>query len=406
MPHMKYTAVDPKGKISRGWMDVSTVDALELRLAHLNLLLVQVHDGESRRDVVRRLLLERNAVSRKTLILFCIHMGQLIHAGVAIPVALEEVRASIPQPGFNTVLASMVEDIQSGKHFSTAVQSHPHCFPPLFGSLIQVGERTGRLEEIFADLADSLKWEEELLSQTRKALRYPLFVGAVVVALFFFLMIYLAPRLLSFLPQMGATLPFHTRLLIGLSQFVIQWWPVLLLVPVLAYGGVRLASHFSPHFRRQWDRWLLRIWFFGPLMRKIHLVRFAHVLALMYRSGVSILDAMASTAALSGNKAMQQAIEQAHQMVLEGAAVSDSFQRTRLFPAPLPRLLQVGEAAGQLDEALRNAGYFLDQEVRESIGQIQSLLEPILTLFVGSLLAWVILSVLGPIYDVITHVRF
>lgn len=406
MPLLKYRAVDPKGKISQGWLEANTVDELELRLTHLNLLLVRVYEGESNTGVVRRLLFERDAVSRKTLILFCIHMGQLIHAGVAIPVALEEIRASIPQPRLNTVLASMVEDIHSGKSFSAAVQIYPHIFPPLFGTLIQVGERTGKLEEIFRNLAETLKWEEELLSQARKALRYPLFVGVVVLALFFFLMVYLAPRLLSFLPQMGATLPFHTQLLIGLSQFVIHWWPLLVLVPLLVYGGVRVVAHFNPWFRLARDRWQLRIWFFGPLMRKIYLVRFAHVMALMYRSGVSILDAMGSAAGLSGNKAMQRAIEEAQQMVLEGSAVSDSFQRTNLFPPPLPRLLQVGEAAGQLDEALRNVAYFLDQEVRDSIGQIQSLLEPVLTLFVGSLLAWVILSVLGPIYDVITHVQF
>ncbi|MEO5348982.1 MAG: type II secretion system F family protein [Magnetococcus sp. YQC-3] len=406
MPFLKYKAVDPQGKMHRGWLEAGNADDLELRLSHLNLLLVRLYDDAGSAGEVKRFLFSRDAVSRKTLILFCIHMGQMIHAGVAIPEALTEMRTGIPDPRLGPVLAAMVEDIHSGSRFSAAVQAHPHVFPPLFASLIQVGERTGKLEEIFANLAETLKWEEELLSQTRKALRYPLFVGVMVLALFFFLMIYLAPRLLSFLPQMGAVLPLHTKILIGLSQFVIHWWPVLIIVPLLAYGGSRLACHLSPRLRLLRDRWLLRVWFFGPLLRKVHLVRFANTLALMYRSGVSILDAMGSTAGLSGNRAMQQAIEQAQQRISEGGAVSASFQQEDLFPPPLPRLLQVGEEAGQLDVALLNAGYFLNQEVQEEIGKIQSLLEPVLTLFVGSLLAWVILSVLGPIYDVITHVQF
>ncbi|MEO5362194.1 MAG: type II secretion system F family protein [Magnetococcus sp. DMHC-8] len=406
MPLLKYKAVDSKGTLHRGWLEARNADDLELRLARLNLLLVQVCDTDNRMSALWRTLFQRDIASRKTLILFCIHMQQLIHAGVSIPVALEEARLGIPHPQMGTVLAALSEDIQAGKRFSAAIQLHPRFFPPLFVSLIQVGERTGRLEEVFANLADMLKWEESLLAQTRKALRYPLFVGVVVLALFFFLMIYLAPRLLGFLPQMGAVMPLHTQLLIGLSQWVTRWWPLLLLLPVAAYGGSRLACHLSPRFHLQQDRWQLRLWFFGPLLRKVHLVRLANTLALMYRSGIAILDALADTAGLSGNKALQHAIEQTRQLVSEGQAVSAAVERTGLFPTPLPRLLQVGEEAGQLDVALLNVSYFLNQEIQDSIGQIQSLLEPVLTLLVGSLLAWVILSVLGPVYDVITHVQF
>ncbi len=405
MPLLKYKAVDPRGAMHRGWLEAGNADDLERRLAHLDLLLVRVYD-ENRAGTMWQTLFNRGSVPRKTLILFCIHMQQLIHAGVTIPVALEEMRASIPHPHLNAVLVSLGEDIRSGQAFSAAIRLHPQIFPPLFASLIQVGEGTGQLETIFANLAETLKWEEELLAQTRKALRYPLFVGVVVLALFFFLMTYLAPRLLTFLPQMGAVLPLHTRLLIDLSQFVIHWWPLLMLVPLVAYGGVRLACRLSPRFHWQWDRWRLRLWFFGPLLHQVHLVRLANTLAMMYRAGIPILDAMTSVAPLSGNRFLQHTIEQAHRMVSEGASVSSSFQQSALFPTPLPRLLQVGEAAGQLDVALLNVAYFLNQAIQERIGQIQSLLEPILTLFVGSLLAWVILSVLGPIYDVITHVQF
>ncbi|MBF0461521.1 MAG: type II secretion system F family protein [Magnetococcales bacterium] len=402
----QYKAVDPRGRMHRGQLEARNVDELELRLAHLDLLLVRLYDEDGTVGRLRRALWQRETVSRKTLILFCIHLGQLLHAGVAIPVALEEMRSSIPQPRLGTALAAMVEDIHSGKCFSDAVQGQPHLFPPLFASLIQVGERTGKLEEIVADLAETLKWEEALLAQTRKALRYPLLVGVMVLALFFFLMTYLAPRLVSFLPQMGVALPWHTQALLALSGLVIHGWPLLVLTPLLAYGGVRLACRCSPRFQVQWDRWRWRIWYFGPLVRQVHLVRLVNALALMYRSGVSILDALASLAPLSGNQAMQQSIEQAQRLIAEGNAVSASFQQTGLLSTPLPRLLQSGEEAGQLDVALLNVGYFLNQAVQERIGQLQSLLEPVLTLVVGSLLIWVILSVLGPIYDVVTHVQF
>ncbi|MEO5340290.1 MAG: type II secretion system F family protein [Magnetococcus sp. MYC-9] len=406
MPILKYKAVDGNGKMHRGWLEARTVEELELHLAHRDLFLVRVHDDGGRSGGLRRLFLDRHRVSRKSLILFSLHMGQLLHAGVAIPVALKEMRGTLSDPGLGMVVTSMVDDIHAGQSFSDAIQHHPQVFPPLFASLIRVGERTGRLEEILANLAESLKWEEALLSQTRQALRYPLFVGVMVLALFLFLMIYLAPRLLAFLPHMGAELPLHTRLLVGLSQLVIHGWPLLVSLPVLGYGASRLACHVSPRFRLLQDSWQLRVWVFGPLLRKVHLVRIVNALALMYRSGISILDAMGSVATLSGNQAIQQAMERAQRLVSDGSAVSDSLQQTGLLQTPLPRLLQAGEEAGQLDVALLNVGYFLNQEVQERIGQIQSLLEPVLTLFVGSLLAWVILSVLGPIYDVVTRVHF
>ena len=406
MPLLKYKAVDSQGKTRRGSLEARNTEDLELRLSRLDLLLVRSYDTGGHHDVLPQGFFERHRVTRKTLILYCVYMGQLLHSGITIPAAMEEIRASVPHPRFRDVITSMIEDIHAGKTLSTAMKAYPTVFPPLFSSLIQVGERTGKLEEIFKNLGDNLKWEDELLAQTHKALRYPLFVGVMVLGLFLFLMTYLAPRLISFLPEMGATLPFHTQILIALSNFVMHWWPLLVIMPFVIYMGLNMACRINPEFHVQRDRLQLRFWFFGPLMRKIHLVRFANAFALMYRSGISILDAMEITGNMSGNKAMQISIFQAHKMVSDGLSVSASFQESGLFPAPIPRLLQVGEKAGQLDHALLNVSYFFDREVRESIGNIHALVEPVLTVFVGSLLAWVILSVLGPIYDVITQVNF
>ena len=406
MPLLKYKAVDPRGKIYRGFLEATNADDLELRLMRLDLMLIRYYASDGESEEGRKRFFARDGVTRNTLILFCIHMAPLLRSGVSIVDAMEEIRASIPHPRFNNVVASIIEDITSGKALSSAMLAYPAIFPPLFSGLIKVGERTGKLEEIFDNLATNLKWEDELLAQTSKALRYPLFVGIMVLGLFFFLMTYLAPRLISFLPEMGATLPFHTKILIAVSDFVIHWWPLLIFMPIAVYIGSNFACRVSPAFHLKQDHFFLRVWFFGPLMRKIHLVRFANAFALMYRSGIPVLDAMEMTGNLTNNRAIQTSILEAKQKVSDGFSVSASFQDSRLFPPPIPRLLQVGEKAGQLDSALMNVSYFLDREVRESIGNIQSLIEPVLTLFVGSLLAWVILSVLGPIYDVITQVQF
>lgn len=406
MPRLKYKAANLEGKIQRGSLEAVNNEDLELRLSRMGLVLIQAEKIETQRHEIQRELFNRDRATRKTLILFCVYMEQLLRSGIAIPLALEEIRSSTPHPSFRDVITSMIEDINSGKTLSAAMQAYPNVFPSIFPGLIQVGEKTGTLEDVFENLGNNLKWEDELLAQTRKAMRYPMIVGSMVLALFFFLMTYLTPRLIGFLPQMGAEIPMHTRVLIALSDFVIFWWPLILFIPIATYVGTKIGCRISPSFHLKRDRLQLRLWFFGPLLYKVHLVRFSNAFALMYRSGVSILDAMEMTGSVSGNKALQTTIMEAKQMVSDGQSVSASFQETNLFPAPIPRLLQVGEKAGQLDKALLNASYFFDREVRESIGNIQSMVEPILTLFVGTLLGWVIVSVLGPIYDIITKVQF
>lgn len=409
MPLMKYKAVDLQGRVRRGALNAGNKEELELRLSRLDLFLIRTYEADGRYAHLASLvapLFKGGGVPRKALILYCVYMEQLLRSGVTIPAAMEEIRLSVAHPRFAEVITAMIEDIHGGTNLSDAMRAYPDLFPTLFPSLVKVGEQTGKLEEIFDSLASNLKWEDELLARARKAVRYPLFVGFMVLGLFFFLMTYLAPRLLNFLPEMGAEMPFHTRVLMAVSDFVMHWWPLFFVVPAALYVGSKLACRMSPTFRLRQDHLQLRIWFFGPLMRKIHLLRFAHTFALMYQSGVPILSIMEMGGELSGNKAVRHAILQARQYVSDGRSVSASFQAAELFPPPIPRLLQVGEKAGKLDGALLNVGYFFDREIRESIDTIQSLLEPVLTLFVGVLLAWIILSVLGPIYDVITHVQF
>ncbi len=395
-----YKAATLKGEVRQGWLEAANVGDLEHRLSRLDLLLISQRSGLRERTWFRR-----DGITRKVLILFCMHMEQLLRIGASIPVALEEVRDSVPNVRFREVITSMIEDIRGGKTFSDAMMTYPAVFPPMFVSLVRVGERTGEMVTILESLSANLKWEDELLSRTKQALRYPLIVITVVTGLFFFLMTYLAPKMVSFLPEMGAEIPLHTRLLITVSDFVVEWWMLLILAPMGFLFLLDQARRWSPAVRLWLDRFKLRMMLFGPLIHKVLLVRFSTSFALMYRSGIPVLEALEITGRLAGNRAVSKRILDAKRHVSEGLPVSSSFQETGLFPPPLPRLLQVGEEGGQLEEALINVSYFLDREVRETVDNLQAMIEPVLTLFVGVLLAWVILSVLTPIYDSIGQMQ-
>lgn len=396
-----YRASDKKGRISRGVIQAININDLELKLSRMGLWLI-----DSRISINKRKFFKRRNFPRKLLILFCIHMEHMLKAGAAIPEALNEIRLSIPNQRFRDVVAAMTEDIQGGKGLSESMRPYPEVFPPIFSGLIQVGERAGKLQNIFKALADTIKWEDELVSRAVRAVRYPLIVAIIVLGLFFFLMIFIGPKLVDFIPKMGGRIPLYTMILFSTSRFMVRWWWLMMLIPPGLVMGITALRRVSPKLNVLVDHLLLRIWFFGPLMKNLFLVRFSTHFTLMYRSGIPILDALEINADLTDNKFLFDAIHRVRNRVAEGQPVSSALRDEALLPPPLPRLVEAGEASGQLDGAMENVSYFLDREVRETIDNLQSMIEPALTILMGILLGWVILSVFGPIYETISHVKF
>jgi type IV pilus assembly protein PilC len=219
-------------------------------------------------------------------------------------------------------------------------------------------------------------------------------------------MIYLVPQMVSLIKNMGGVLPMHTRLLIFVSDvFVYYWWAILGL-PVIAYFVLKYAARTNPAVRYRIDGIKLRVPMLGPILRKIILSRFASIFALMYSSGITILDAIRNAEDSAGNAVIKEGLEAVGQQIAEGKTVTAAFQEVALFPPLVVRMLRVGESTGALDTALLNVSYFYNREVKEEIGRIQVLIEPAMTVVMGLLLGWVMLSVLGPIYDTITKVKF
>nr|VFK78909.1 MAG: Type II secretion system (T2SS), protein F [Candidatus Kentron sp. SD] len=214
---------------------------------------------------------------------------------------------------------------------------------------------------------------------------------------------YLVPKLISFFEMMGQTLPAHTRLLIAVSDFLIHWWYLILAGPVLGLVALKVLVAISPGARVSLDAFLLRVWVLGPIRKKIILSRFANYFALLYASGITVLDCIRISGNLMGNKAMEAAARRAAREITEGAGISAGFEHAGLFPPLVLRMLRVGENTGALDTALKNVSYFYDRDVRESIARLQTLIEPTMTIVLGILLGWVMISVLEPLYDLIAN---
>lgn len=399
MALFNYKAIDANGKAIMGTLDAMNVVDLELRLKRMGLDLVV--GGPTKRGGGLG-----KAITRQDLINFCFHLEQLTSSGVPLVEGLTDLRDSVEAPRFREVVSGLIEAIQGGQNMSGALASYPEIFNPVFRSLVKAGEDTGRLPEVLRSITENLKWEDELAAQTKKLVMYPAFVGAVVIAVTMFLMIYLVPQMVGLIKNMGQTIPLHTQVLIGVSDFLVGYWWLVLPAPFVAYFALKAAARTNPALRYRIDGWKLRLPLVGPILRKIILSRFASIFALMYSSGITILDAIRSSEEVAGNAVIQEGLRTVGQQIADGKNVTAAFQEVGLFPPLVVRMLRVGESTGALDAALMNVSYFYNREVREEIGRIQVLIEPTLTVVMGVLLGWVMLSVLGPIYDTVSKMKF
>jgi type IV pilus assembly protein PilC len=401
VPTFQYKAVDRTGRPARGGLEAVNEVDLEQRLRRMGLDLItfrQVERAPTRAAAGR--------ITRQELINFCFDMEQMNRSGIPLMDGLRDLRDTIDSPRFRDVLSGMTEDMEGGKVMSQCMATYPQVFDHVFVGLVRAGEQTGRMSEVFSSLTASLKWEDELASQTKRLLIYPAFVLLVVIAVMVFLLIYLVPQVVGVLKTMGVNVPVQTQVLIFASNAVIAYWPLVFGIPAaLAVAGVVVVKR-NPAAAYMWDYVKLRLPLTGPILQKIILARFANFFALMYQSGITVLDALKTCEEIVANRVIADGLMRAGQQIVAGESITEAFRNLGLFPPLVVRMLRIGETTGALDTALNNVNYFYTREVRESVDKALKVLEPALTLALGSLLALVMWSVLSPVYDILGKVKF
>lgn len=399
MPSFQYKAIDQAGQTATGRIDaVNDVD-LELRLKRMGLDLVNFRQVRSGSSVVA------GSVNRKDLINFCFDMEQMSRAGIPLLEGLRDLRDSLENQRFKAIVSSMLEDIEGGKLLSQAMGNFPSVFDRVFVSLVRAGEQTGRITEVFESLSNALKWQDELAGTTKKLLIYPSVVLVVVTGVLLFLLVYLVPQVVSVLQTMRVDLPLQTRALIAISWFVVNYWWVVFGVPLVAFIGVVFTIRSSARAAYLFDAFKLRIPVIGPILQKIILSRFASFFALMYSSGITVLDAIRTSEGIVGNRVIAEGMNRAWQQINAGEPMSETFQKLGMFPALVIRMLRVGENTGALDTALLNVSYFYNRDVKDSVDKALKMIEPALTVVLGGLLAVIMFAVLSPVYDMIGKIK-
>lgn len=394
MAEYKYKSIDQRGKIIQGTLHATNILEIEHRLQKVK------QDLISAKEIKPRLLgFGRNKLERRDLINFVFQLQQLTKAGVPLLDGISDLRDSTESGYFKDVLSSLSESIGGGKTFSESLKQFPKDFDDVFVALIEVGEESGELPEILRDLGESLKWVDELVAKAYKILMYPAIVLTVVLSVTLFMMLYLVPKIIPFVNEMGGEIPGYTQALISLSDFLSVYWWLIIAIPIGATVFIRFMTRRSPRFAYQMDSLRLKMPIFGPLSFKLKIARFVSYVALLYSSGITVLRSLEIGKSLVGNKVLIGAIEEVKTSIEDGENITESFAKTGIFPPFVIRMIRIGENTGELDEALKNVEYFYTREVQEQIDKIEPTILPILVVIMASILGWVMIAMLGPIWD-------
>ncbi|MDR2259476.1 MAG: type II secretion system F family protein [Azoarcus sp.] len=388
----RYRACDAHGRIVRGELEAANPADLETRLHGRGLELL--------RAAPNVFPFRRRRIARRELIHFCFHLEQLLAAGVPMLDAIADLGDGHGSPAMQAIVAGLRAEIERGQALSAAMASHPHVFDEVFRCLLHAGESIGDPVPVLRRIAADLTRADELAAHARKIVIYPVIVAALLAAAVVVAITQVVPQIAA-LFRGDTVLPLSTRILIGLSAWLGRHGWLLPPLFVLLAISAALAAVRSPGFRHALHALSLRLPLLGPIRQRLALARVAGLLAMLYASGITVTDAIASAARATPNLVIRGGLETARAGITAGQGIASAFEATGLFPRLVIRMLRVGEQTGRIDNTLGQLAHFYERDAREAIDRLQASAEPALTVIMGLLMLWIALAILGPVYGII-----
>jgi len=399
-----YIGVDQAGRKVTGSLAAADEEGVETKLQALGLWLVEAKPEKAlaaRRSRGRRM---SAGGLRRELINFCVLMSFQLRVGIPMMTALQVAAEDCDRPGFRHILEQVRDDVEAGMALHEAMMRRS-VFNRQFTSLVQAGERSGTLPESFVELRRYLEWQEQVLADVRQATIYPAIVLFVVCAFVMILFTFVIPRFVILLSAAKVALPLPTQIVFGASGFAKQTWWIWTALLVGVPSVIALGRKLSLRFAVLYDRFRFRLPLFGELNHMLVMSRFAQNLAVLYRAGINVVEALRLTQGLVGSVYVGLMIEDVCQRVETGETVSESLRHHPVFPSLLQRMVVMGEKTGNLDKALENVAEYYNLIVPRKIKHIFSVAEPALILFLVVVVGFVALSIFLPILGMLGAIR-
>ena len=394
-----YKVRDTKGKQLKGSVEAVSERAAADRLTASGLLVTTIKPKQNL-SLWTNLDITASKISADDLTMFYLQLGNMLDAGLPLLTALRSMQGQIDNRSLKKSVSEITRRIEGGESLSEGMSRFPKIFPPLYRNLIQVGETSGNLGYVLANIAELNESKEELNHQIRSALAYPIILILASVAVVVFMMMWLIPAFIVIFDRSNIPLPTPTRVLYALSLFLKSNWPVVsgLIVILFVGGKLLLRLHFVKY---RWDQFWLSVPVIGLLTKRIEISRWARNIALMLRSGVPLLKALQISKSLTGNAVFEETLRLAPDSVEAGGKLAEAIQKNGVFPNDVIQMVATGESSGSLDKMLHKVSEFYDQLVTRSLKKLTSMIEPTFILLMGVVVGFIMLSIFLPIFDMI-----
>lgn len=337
-------------------------------------------------------------ISSKDIAFFSRQMATMMKSGVPIVGALDIIASGHKNPRMKKMVDSVRTDIEGGSSLYEAVSKHPVQFDDLYRNLVRAGEGAGVLETVLDTVATYKENIESLKGKIKKALFYPVMVMAVALVVSGILLVWVVPQFEDVFKGFGAELPAFTQMIVNLSRFMVSWWWLMLLVLAGAVAGFIAAYKRSPNMRHTMDRLILKVPVIGHIMHNSSIARFARTTAVTFKAGVPLVEALGIVAGATGNKVYEESVLRMRDDVSVGYPVNMAMKQTALFPHMVIQMTGIGEEAGALDAMLFKVAEYYEQEVSNAVDALSSLLEPMIMVFIGTIVGGIVVGMYLPIF--------
>jgi type IV pilus assembly protein PilC len=393
-----FQAKSSTGDLREGHIEAINKDAAAATLQAKGFVPISIEQEKKTPELLKDLQHLWEGISLREVSVFFRQMATLIEAKVAIVYSMRAVADQTENVYLRTIIWDMVDDVEDGMTLSEAMSKHPDVFEPLAISMIQAGELSGNLERSISFLADNAEKNYDLTSKIKGALFYPGFVLSAAVVIGFVVSVVVLPKLTAVFKDLGVEVPWYTKILMSVGDFMSQyWWGVLFLILGLVFGTMYYMR--SEDGKREWDFIKMKIPIVGNVFKYVYLARFAENLAVLLSGGIPIVRALVIISGVVNSTAYESVILRAADEVKKGGTMSSVFARSPIFPPIVSQMIKIGEDSGKISEVLKHIAVFYGKETDSITRNLSTMLEPILITFLGIGVAVLVFAILMPIYN-------
>ncbi|MDD3719474.1 MAG: type II secretion system F family protein [Actinomycetota bacterium] len=397
-----YRVRDRQGKIISGKLEAENEASVSQRLREMGYFIIGVEE-EKASLTKKELHIFKPKVKQKDITVFTRQFATMINAGLPLVKCLNILAEQTESPALTEIITDVQHEVEMGRSLSEALAKHPDTFKELYSSMVKAGEIGGVLDDVLLRVANTLESEDEIRRRIKSAMTYPIAMLGISVLLLVVMLIFVVPTFERMFSDMGANLPFLTKIIITVSHFLVSWKGAILVIALIV-GIVFLRRWLkTPNGRRKLDALKLRLPVFGSLFHKMSLSRFSRTLGTLVASGVPILQALEITSNTVGNVLVADAVDSVRAGVKEGDSIARPLGQSPLFPPMVTQMLAIGEETGALDTMLNKVSDFYDSEIAATVEALTSLLEPLMIVGLGVVVGTIVIALYMPIFSLITQ---